>query len=363
MARRTLIQVFAAGLCTWAGYWLVASRSYSVIRANIGSLPLLECPGRVEMGAGIAESAVDVRFTIANRGGGTLAVTRVVTNCSCTGLSRIVDGRRARVSAMDLSPGECADVVLNVPLKPTASGSLTSHVTLHTNDPDKPVHVVEAVVTDLHGGVFAAPATASFGAVKVGVRVAKVVSLLDSGMRSRQISRVSSSDPSVVTVELNRDGGVQTSPRDGFRQLGTVTIGVVPVTTGRLSANVLVEFDGDVSRQLAIPVEATAPALVEAHPSTLTVPRRSNAGPVYSATVLFKSSASDVTFLDAACPTGLKFEALSTVNAQNVICRVTWDPVIGSALSDNNHPIPVRLRAGATETSLEVLVRCIREEQ
>lgn len=193
--------LIAAGVCTWGGYWLVATNAYSFIRAKASSTPLLECPSDLVVSASEGETHAEFRFQMANRGGGPLTISRIETNCACLGPVRIDGDARARVSAMTMLPGERVDMSVRARLSLTANGSFRNHVTLHTNDPQRPTHTIIAVVTGLRGGVFATPAAADFGSVKVGKRATKVINVWNcpAGLT---FEKVATSNPAIATGRI-----------------------------------------------------------------------------------------------------------------------------------------------------------------
>src|SRR5262245_26897227 len=87
--------------------------AFAVSRAWLGhfrSGPIIVFPATLDLGTREIGDLAVARFTIANRGDSPLLINDIRTNCSCTGIERERDDEFRRVEALQIRPGENADV-------------------------------------------------------------------------------------------------------------------------------------------------------------------------------------------------------------------------------------------------------------
>ena len=171
----------------------------------------------------------EVRFRIANRGAGTLHLSRPTVNCTCVG---------ARLSDRMVRPGEAADLVLTI--VPDRTGRESATAVVRTDDPRRPAGRVR-VIWEAVAAVRYNPPAVSFGTVPRGSERERTVvmrGLPDSGTDGGE-------DPKIVPDDAPLHLTLGPPEADGRRSMTVRLRDDAPVGRGRAELVRGVGVDGE----------------------------------------------------------------------------------------------------------------------
>jgi hypothetical protein len=328
--------------------------------------PVAEFPTQINVGERAVGESVTSSFVIANRGASVLTIDNVRTNCSCSGLERLIDGMPAPVRSLTLAPGEGVGLQVRVVVRGTPGRAVHNMIEFRTNDTALPTGVIKIVVPSVIGGVTTYPPELLFGNIPVGKVCRQVVDVYDTAATQRSIERAVSSDPERVVVKVlppNASHPVQANSSRIGKLIGRLEIAVQTDLPGAINSSVFVYTSGlvepdrlQVSGRVSLPVDVL--------PSALTLPRLSDTGLIYSARCLCRSvEGRPIRVNIDPTPVGLTAEIeRSDLAANSCMIKVTWDPKIGEELADDAS-VKLRIRAsieGVANEVIEVPVKCHR---
>jgi hypothetical protein len=323
--------------------------------------PLIDYPARLDLGDHENGEIVVEPFTISNRGGSELLIDQIQSNCSCTGMEQIRDGRYERVDTLQLAAGKSANLVMRVAVRDTPAGAqMLNIVEFHTNDPSQPLCQIEAVVGHVSRGVTASPGSVVLGTVPVGAEVRQVLDIRDTAIPPRTIESVSSTNPARVKVRLLpvSEPSREAEPHPDGALVARLEVSVDTAMPGEVNVKAFVHLAGETQKSNPVSVIGKVAAPIELSPSSLVLPRASSNGPVYNAICTCRSTDTESLALSVdSIPSGLAAEILSNGTPSVRTVRITWDPELRKAPEDGQ-PEKVRLRAkaGKQESVLELQV-------
>jgi hypothetical protein len=332
-----------------------------------GADPVLECPKTIQLPEQeIGQTAV-ARLRLSNRGRADLLIDEVRTNCSCSGLEREADGESARVESLQIKPQEQVELAMRVSARGPIGSSLRNVVTFRTNDPTRPTARIEVVVPRITGGITTVPASVVFANVAVGGSARQTFEVRDTAVRPRKLLRVSSSQPERFGVRLlgPDSGGKKNEQTEGGELLGHVEVLVDAREPGPRDGAVTIELDDPSRPPDSVPVTGRVAPLVEALPSSIELPRHSEAGPLYWAQCICRSTEGKaLKLVPQDVPPGISAVISSTPdNPALQTVRIQWDRgVAGDPGPDKKSIVRFRARFGDQETLLEIPVRLHRAD-
>jgi hypothetical protein len=345
---------------------IVASSGGAALFAVRPPVPILHVTSHVDLGERKVGEEVVVPFALVNRGGAELVVHRVqMTGCSCATLERREHGVASSVDGLRVGAGEQADVVLKMQVRARAGRSLRASFVLHTNDPERPEAVVEAVVPRVRGGVATRPTDVGFGTLVIGGEFRQTLEVVDEAVPPRTIERVSSSNADAIVVSLLPPAEDRAAlPSDGeaavIARLEVVVRGRQP---GNVAGHVFIRLAGEPDLFDAVPVAGRVVDIAEIQPSVLVLPRSSGKGFVYDGKCLCRSTLHEpLTLSVESADEGLEVRVEPVEGNPRVqSVRVEWDR---QAAGDRGGRKAVRFRArvGDRDTRLELPVLCRRGE-
>jgi len=207
--------------------------------------PTLACLEHIDLGERERGEIVECFFHIGNAGHRPLKLAEFHTSCSCAGVERVVDGRFVSVGSIELQPDEETQLVARVSIGAQYGESQSVQVFFKTNDPTRPVHLIQVLVPRVRGGVYAHPKAIIFGAIPVGAQPKTTIEPYDCGVRGRKVATVSSTHPkqfSARLLPLDEYEVPKSHPTAG-RMIGRLEVTVLAGQRGPL--------DGDVEVQVA----------------------------------------------------------------------------------------------------------------
>jgi hypothetical protein len=292
--------------------------------------PIIEYPATVDLGDHEAGDLVHGSFIIANRGGGDLVVDQVRTNCACSGIERIEEGRYVRIDFLRLKPGEQADLTIRVTVGGVpVEARMVNVVEFRTNVPSQPMGRMEVLVRRVSGSVSMSPPSIVFGTVPVGTRLGQIVQIYDMGSTPRAIERITMTGTGrirarLLPVEQSSD---KAKPHGAGTLVGQIEVVGNTVAAGEINGKVQVHMAGESRRPRELTVTGKVLAPVEITPSSIVLPRKSADGLVYSAECICRSTRGEpLSLVVDSIPACLKAEILSEGDAALRVVRITWNP-------------------------------------
>jgi hypothetical protein len=324
--------------------------------------PRVEYPARLDLGSHEIGDQVVVPFTIANRGGRELVIDQIRSNCSCTGMERVQEGKYSRIETLRLRPYERANLlVMRVSVRGVPAGAeMLNFVEFQTNDESQPIGHIDVIVNRVTRGVSTSPGTVVFGTTPVGSTIRQVLDVRDTAAPPRRIDRVTSTDPCRLRVSLLPDPGnsreKETNP-DGVL-IGRVEVIVDTDKPGAVNAAVQVHLAGEKREPDLVTVVGTVAAPIEISPSLVILPRSSASGPIYTVTCICLSTLGQPLTVSAdSLPAGITAEFLEGGSTKARRVRITWDPTRGKPHpAGRRESLRFRARAGDYETVLKLEV-------
>jgi hypothetical protein len=182
-------------------------------------IPILECPDHIDLGERELGEVALAHITIRNRGGKTLIIDSIQSNCACAGLEQMRNGEPVRISSLRVNPNDEVDVVMRLLVQGSPGVTFRNGVQFRTNDPMRPTVAIEGIVSKVRSGIVAVPSAIAFGTVSAGNNPREIISVYDLSEAPRKIRRISSTNPNRASVELLGVGGeesrAQTTHRPG----------------------------------------------------------------------------------------------------------------------------------------------------
>ena len=255
--------------------WFSVSGLFDGRWAAAGGASAIDYPAQIDLGDREIGEHVTVPIAISNHGKGVLIVSDVRTNCSCSGLERREDGQFTRIQSLEIDPGGRADLIMRVVVRGQAGGPMHNSVGFRTNHPARPEGHMLIAVQRILGGVFSTPNGFYFGTILMGTDKRQILDIRDMAVRPRAITRVESSDPENVAVQLLP---ANHTPPDAKSDMPGAVVGRVEVVVQakkpqRIEATVGIHLDNGTRAPAAIPVVGRVAELVEASPACLVLPR------------------------------------------------------------------------------------------
>ena len=317
--------VVLAGLCTIASLIL---RPEDFAAKSADPMAKMECPAILDLGQREEGEQIAKQFVIGNLGDGELIITNIRTSCSCTGLEYENNGNYVRPNKLQIPGHSERKVAMRVSVRGQPGATIRNRVEFDTNDPEKTTYSIEAVISNMRGGVRAVPTGVIIGTLHIGESSRSVLDIIDDAITPRSIENVSSSDPEHVLVRLlppEKPG--KAAPAHGIviAQVEVIVRGDFP---GKVDETVIFQINGEPTNLKHIPVTGQVVREIEVQPSSLILPRRSPKGLIYSGDCVCRETAKKQISLRAiSSPAGLSVELLPVgADLSEQIVRITWDP-------------------------------------
>ena len=223
-------------------------------------------------------------------------------------------------------------------------------VRFRTNDPDKPTGQIDAVITQVTGGVFALPASVVVGTIKVGEKVRHVFDVRDDAVTPRALERVHSSQERVKVRILDKsEADEPTGTVHSGVSIARVEVVVDTTTPGNIDSALTLQLAGSERTPDQLRVLGRIVGPIDVSPSVLVLPRTSSEGLVYTANCLIRSTEGNRLPLLESCPSHLSVTLPETDEkpALVAIVAVTLDPKSPSLTTkERDKPIQLRCRIG-----------------
>jgi hypothetical protein len=324
--------------------------------------PVAEFPAEIDLGKRERGEIAVAAFTVANRGGAELLMEGFQSNCSCSGIERRKGSEFVRLDSLRLQPGEEVELQMRVSVRGVPIGARARNgVQFRTNDPDKPSGQIDAVITQVTGGVFTVPDKVVVGAVPVGTTVRHVFQVRDDAITPRSLERVTSTLNRVKVRILDEAEVAETaSAVHGGISIARVEVEVDTSTPGNIDGEVNLHLAGAERPPDAIRVFGRVADAIDLSPSALVLPRSSPEGLIYTTNCIVRSTEGKlITVAVDSCPPHLSVKIPSS-GQEPVACAiitVTLDPNSPSlAAKERDNPIRLRCRMGDTESVVELRV-------
>jgi hypothetical protein len=240
-------------------------------------------------------------------------------------------------------------------------------ISFRTNDPTQPEGAIAIVVPKIHGGFLARPASVAFASVPIHARVSQTVDLYDAESPPRAVGAISCNRPDLFHFHVLPLSDQDRGKQDEDKRTLVARLEVVPVTAqsgyfeGDLSVSIATE-----SRQGAvIPLLGRVTPVVEVTPSSLVLPRRSGAGPIYFGSCVCRSTTGQpLTVTVDTAPAGIGVQLTrAKSNPTLVFVRIEWLPGKEEepAAAVARH-VRLRSKTGGGEATLDVPIYLTQKE-
>jgi hypothetical protein len=250
--------------------------------------PQLVCPEVVDLGECVYGSDRDVTFEVRNAGTEDLILSGFQTSCTCTDLSVRTPGHGSTADRVVVRPREAVVLGARYLVRSRFNGSTATRIGFATNDPAAPEVTVALRAARVLGGLTPLPGACTFGRVPVGTNREQVVHLVDEAVRPRRVISVASSHPGRVAVRF-APGDRPADLANPGHYLGAITVALDAATPDDIRERVIIAYDDGEVRTEEVPVSAAVEAKLTPLPAGVTLPRRTDDGEVYAATVWFRS--------------------------------------------------------------------------
>lgn len=361
--RLLLLAVLASGVAVCV-YALRHSFSSAPSTMPNGGAPRLECPRAVDLGERELGEIAVTNFTIANAGGTDLQIDQIRSSCACSAFEQEHDGEFVRIESLRLEPKQKTQIRVRMSVQGKPGGPARSVIYFRTNDNTRPEAAIEVYVTRIRAGATAQPRSVVIGSMPVGSAVRRVVEIRDSATKPRGIDHLVSSDPDHVVARILPAKGVGrvSEKHPAGRLIGRIEIVVASQDPGPVDCHVEVHLTDRSSPPTLVAVNGRVVGLVEISPSTVVLPRASDAGPIYVANCICRSTrASPVNLIVDDIPDGISVRVNRIAGKGDSMIIIEWDPLRDREMSRCSVRI-VRLTARIRdeEMNLEIPVTCIR---
>jgi hypothetical protein len=257
-----------------------------------GGDPVIECPETLALPEQEVGRVAVARFVLANRGRGELVVDEIRTNCSCSGLEQEIDGEFVRLESLRVKPRDEVKLAVRISVRGRVGAPLRNTVTFRTNDPTRPTADVAVLIPNVTGGIVAVPDAVVFSSVPVGGKARQTFEVRDTTVPPRRVQSVGSSQPERFAVRLipPEAGADRDAETAGGNLLGRVEVVLQTREAGPVDGLVIIQLDDPTRPPDRVPVTGRVAPLVEALPPAVVLPRLSEAGSVYWARCLCRST-------------------------------------------------------------------------
>jgi hypothetical protein len=340
---------YAVGAVDWHRQWAILASGD----------PVIDCPETIRLAEQEVGQIAVARFILANRGRAGLRIDDVRTNCSCSGLEQETDGEFTRVDSLRLKPGERKELAIRISVRGQVATAVRNAVTFTTNDPTQPTARIEVIIPKITGGILAAPSSLVFAAVPVGGQARQTFEVRDTAACPRRIAGVRSTQPERFDVRFLAPAAGAEAEKTAGKLLGRVEVVLHTREPGPVDGAVLVQLDDPARPPDTVPVTGRVAALVEALPPSVVLPRASEAGPVYWARCICRSTEGRPLKLELAeAPAGISAavsaaEGGSGLRAIRIECK---PDAIKSAGPEKVAAVRFRAWFGDKETRLTIPV-------
>lgn len=237
--------------------------------------PSLECPRSLNIGEKKRGDIAIGYFKITNAGKDVLHLDQFQTSCSCAGVEQEIEGKRFRIKALSLAPGQETQLLVRMGVGVRPGQSQRVQVAFASNDPKHPQWRMEVFVPRVTGGFFPDPTAVVFGTLSPGEKYNRIIDLYDNGTADRKIEKIYNPHPERFTATI-----LNLPETDKQR---------VHPTAGKLFARIQIaphterpgRFDDELQVSLSnedcierIPVLGEVVGAAECRPATLVLPRR-----------------------------------------------------------------------------------------
>jgi hypothetical protein len=271
------------------------------------------------------------------------------------------DGEFYSVTSLRVPPHSRVPLATRISVRGGPAGAdLVTTISFRTNDPKVPLKSLSITARSVSGGVVVNPHVVVVGAVKIGESVRRILEVRDKASPTRYLTKVVSTAPDRVKVKL-LDVGVKSENEASSSPAG-VLIGRVEVridtsSSGEVDSQVQIFVQGRAELPDIVRVVGKVAGPIELAPATLSFPRRSSSGLIYSGACLCRSTERGVlslTLLSAPPGVSVGIEHSSTPSS-TVRVEVSYDPTKGSPrLHQGPTVIIFRVRIGELESVVEL---------
>jgi hypothetical protein len=305
--------------------------------------PRIEYPASLDLGPGETGVVVACPVHVKNSGDSDLHVDEIRTNCSCTGLEKLVDGKHVRVESLTIKPGETSELWIRVTVRGVPVGTKMNNVIqFRTNDPTHIQGQMVAFVPHVSGGVQVRPKEFFLGTVPQGSEARHTAEIWDDAAETRKIVDVVSSQPQRIAVRRLSLEAADSAPakQAAGQRVGRFEFNVNTTKTGEFYETIEIQVEGRAPDTMIVSGRVAAP--VELAPALLVLPRQSESGLVYSALCVCSADKS-VNLTVESCPLGLNAKILPSATTGTKMIEVSW---IDAKLPEPSQlPSVIRFRA------------------
>ena len=306
-------------------FWRWNGGSLKNEKTSIGGTAILECPAVIDLGEQERGQVVVARVPLTNTGAVDLEITGIRTSCACTGLEIEENGKFSRVTELKIRPGETRQLTARWAVNGAAGERISTSIYFTTNAPDQQEVHLQLLVPRLKGGVEVFPAAVTYGRVVVGRTLREVVAVIDLSPTPRVPTRITTSGGRVTATIRPTDPAPWQGPGGGTL-VGHVEVVADTSSPGEISENVTVWFGGgQPMNPVSFLVSGRVVNPVEISPGAILLPRKSDAGPLYTATCLARS-ADNVPFQIRveSCPPGWQATIRDSHTAASKAIEITY---------------------------------------
>ena len=319
----------------------------------------VEFPTHVDAGEQESGKIFLCPLSIANRGSAPLKLYDIRTDCTCSGLGRVMNGEYLRLEKLALEPGQRAELAIRAVVKGT-NGSAARHlVQFRTNDPLQRDAEIEMLVPHIKAGFILSPSSVMFGSIPPTPGPRAVVEVYDDRAQARKIDRVTSSRPDQFGARLLDEPRDRPATNEASRVLvGRIEVAPCANKPGPLSGEVLIHRTGDPDGPDRLPVFGNVVLDAMVRPSSLVLPRQSGSGPLFYATCLCSSTNGQALGLTAdRVPPDIdvRLQPLPGNRCEQLV-RIEWKHSAQRPRSPGVRFVGLKAKTGVTETRLDIRI-------
>jgi hypothetical protein len=326
--------------------WVTIGRSASTVPHRPG--PSVDCPAEIDLGEQSPGSVAAAELLITNGGTERLVLDRLETSCACIGFEVAAGEAFMPFTTVGLEPGQTVRARVAVRANDDRVGA-TGVLQFHTNDPGRPVVALSVRMRTV--GIKASPSTVSLGTVRLGEEASHVVEIRDTSPVPHKAIDLACDSPEQIRARFLTFGN------DDQSQIARVEVTVSGRRAGTLDGNILIRLDGGAT-PVSIPVRCRVSPQVEAFPSEMVLPRKTEHGPDYSATCLVRGAAEfPLRLVVLDCPVGVQAEIVE-IPGNDHVKRVRMSLMPGPKTAEDAPAKKLKLKAeqGGSAHVLEIKI-------
>lgn len=331
---------------------------------RLNANPRIDAPEILELGEFDDNTHTGIDLPVSNTGVHPLELSQFEVSCSsCIHVGvRQKEGGTPSPSSVTVSPGEAAPLIARITVTGSPSMPFSGFIAFRTNDPQRP-RVSIRLAAKVRGRWQSVPDRVSLNRVEVGSAPAgTMVRLFDSALtQPRMFGRVEVEPTGLFQVSFAPatdllPPGQKMSTHGAWVGDCTVTP-VASLPAGPIHATLKCYPAQADAPALEVPLSALLVPRVEATPSELFLPRRSESGPIYQAECVCRGPLGKATAVTpGAVPEGITMTRTSQGRGETGF-RVVVDPKVVRG----DPVIEFRVEGDGVKEVLRVPVRLSRE--